>query len=172
MSPNSGAFIELKGSRNTRRCSHPRESSAPFFSALPMAFVALDQLCLQNARCRLLLDILLAKSMQGVYIGEMLPANPIRRDHSIVASRRPACALTILIGEQTVDSKTQVLLDAVLALPVPDRAALAQAVLESLSPSGEDLSDEELDNELMRRADELRADPSSALAWSEVKKLR
>lgn len=71
-----------------------------------------------------------------------------------------------------MDTKAQVLLDAVLALPAPDRAKLAQAVLDSLGSTGDDISHKELDKEFTRRSDELQADPASALPWSEVEKLR
>jgi putative addiction module component (TIGR02574 family) len=73
-----------------------------------------------------------------------------------------------------VETSAQKLLDAVLALPDTDRAKLAQAVLESLGPDSPNDSDEleEWEAELDRRGQELRTDPSTALPWSDVKKLR
>ena len=71
-----------------------------------------------------------------------------------------------------MDTTAQNLLDAVLALPETDRAKLAQAVLESLGPDSTDMSDEEFEKELEKRANDLKADPSSALPWSDVKNLR
>jgi hypothetical protein len=45
-------------------------------------------------------------------------------------------------------------------------------VLESLNSSECEVSDDELDRELARRAGDLRANLSSSIPWSEVQKLR
>ena len=67
------------------------------------------------------------------------------------------------------------LLNAALALPDVERLALAEALLSSL-PDGlaelDDLDDEAFEQELLRRGEEMKKDPSIGIPWSELKKLR
>jgi hypothetical protein len=53
--------------------------------------------------------------------------------------------------EMPMDPKYQELVDAVLALPVPERAKLAQAVLESLSPDIAGVIEQEMEENMRRR---------------------
>ena len=51
--------------------------------------------------------------------------------------------------------QTQALLEAVLALPEEERALLVEELLESLSPPGEEMTDDEFEAELNRRRQEM-----------------
>jgi putative addiction module component (TIGR02574 family) len=64
---------------------------------------------------------------------------------------------------------SQVLADA-LALSEPDRARIAQELLETLAPSDASLLDDELEEELDRRLTEFQQDPTAAIPWSELKR--
>ena len=66
--------------------------------------------------------------------------------------------------------ESQALFDAALALPEAERAILAERLLETLSPPGEELTDDELEAELDRRFEEYRRDPSVGIPWSEIKR--
>jgi putative addiction module component (TIGR02574 family) len=65
----------------------------------------------------------------------------------------------------------QTIRDAALKLPDADRAWIAEELLESLSPPGDDMTEEEWEAELDRRVEEYKTNPESALTWDEVKKL-
>jgi putative addiction module component (TIGR02574 family) len=62
------------------------------------------------------------------------------------------------------------LLESALALPESERMAIAEALFESLPGDIGDLDDDALEQELLRRSEELDKDPSSAIPWSEVKR--
>jgi putative addiction module component (TIGR02574 family) len=64
----------------------------------------------------------------------------------------------------------QVLLETVLTLSEKDRFELVEQLLESLSPPGGNMTGKEWKAELNRRWREYQADPSSAVAWEEVRK--
>ena len=64
---------------------------------------------------------------------------------------------------------SQVLSEA-LQLPEPDRALVAQQLLETLSPDSPDVLDDELEAELDRRLQEFQQDPTAAVPWSELKR--
>jgi putative addiction module component (TIGR02574 family) len=66
--------------------------------------------------------------------------------------------------------QTKALLDAALALPETERALLADELWESLSPSDEVMTDDQLYAELERRDAELEKDPSAAIPWAELEK--
>ena len=66
--------------------------------------------------------------------------------------------------------ETRSLLAAVLALPEPERALLVDQLLESLPPQPDELTDDQLEQELEDRYEEYRRDPSSAISWSEIKR--
>jgi putative addiction module component (TIGR02574 family) len=67
-------------------------------------------------------------------------------------------------------AQTKALLDAALALPEGERALLADELWESLSLSGDLMTDEQLFAELERRDAELEKDPSAAIPWAELEK--
>lgn len=71
-----------------------------------------------------------------------------------------------------MNTAVKTLLDAVLSLPEQERAVFAQAVIQSLDSNVADETDESFLDELDRRADEIRNDPTCAQPWSEVKNLR
>jgi putative addiction module component (TIGR02574 family) len=70
-----------------------------------------------------------------------------------------------------MNPQTQAILDAALALPEAERALLVERLLETLSPEGEALTDDELFAELERRREEYERDPSIGIPWEEVKRL-
>jgi putative addiction module component (TIGR02574 family) len=62
-------------------------------------------------------------------------------------------------------------LESVLALPEADRVVIAEALLSSLPEDGvQDLDDDALEQELIRRSAEIDKDPSTLIPWSEVKR--
>ncbi len=61
------------------------------------------------------------------------------------------------------------LLNMVLALPETERVTVADALLSSLPDETFDHNDDELEQELLRRSDELKDDPSASIAWSDIK---
>jgi putative addiction module component (TIGR02574 family) len=65
---------------------------------------------------------------------------------------------------------TQAIFDAALALPEAERAALAERLLESLSPEPDEISDEEWLAELQRRSADFEIGTAEAVPWSELKK--
>ena len=65
---------------------------------------------------------------------------------------------------------TKSLLESALALPESERIAIAEALLESLPGDVDQMEDDALERELLRRSEELDKDPTSAIPWSEVKK--
>jgi putative addiction module component (TIGR02574 family) len=69
---------------------------------------------------------------------------------------------------QFMDPKSQAILDAALALPEPDRIAIAQTLWETLSPAADEMTDDEFAAELDRRSEEARRDPSATVSWEEV----
>jgi putative addiction module component (TIGR02574 family) len=68
-----------------------------------------------------------------------------------------------------MDSNSRSVLEAALALPEPDRAWIARELLSTLGPDVEDLTDDELADELTRRLDEALRDPTATLPWAEVR---
>ncbi len=68
-----------------------------------------------------------------------------------------------------MNTQTQDVFYSALALSEPDRALLAEKLLESLSGNQEELSEEELAAELDRRFAEFQKDPSSGILWSDIK---
>lgn len=67
------------------------------------------------------------------------------------------------------------LLSAVLELPESDRLAIAEALLSSLPDEVTDvdsLDDAAFEQELLRRSQEMQADDSAGVSWSELKKMR
>ena len=68
-----------------------------------------------------------------------------------------------------MSSDPQAILAAALALPVPDRAMIAERLLESLPLSTDDLDDDALIAELERRRAEHERDPSVVIPWSEFR---
>ncbi len=64
---------------------------------------------------------------------------------------------------------TQAILDAALALPEAERAALAERLLESLSPEPDELGDAGWLAELERRSADFERGTAEAVSWSELK---
>ena len=65
--------------------------------------------------------------------------------------------------------QTRAVLDAALELPETDRASIALALLETLSPATDELTDDELAVELEERLAECVRDPSATVLWSELR---
>ena len=65
-------------------------------------------------------------------------------------------------------SEPQAIFDAALALPEADRALLAERLLESLSPEGDEPTDEEFAAELDRRRAEVEQGIVKPIPWSDV----
>jgi putative addiction module component (TIGR02574 family) len=61
------------------------------------------------------------------------------------------------------------LLQAALELPEPERAIIAERLLETLSPEDTDPFEDEFAIELDRRLDEAKRDPSTTLSWTELR---
>ena len=68
----------------------------------------------------------------------------------------------------TATAKT--VLESALTLPESERMAIAEALWESLPADAVDLDDDALEQELLRRSEEMDKDPSSVIPWSEVKR--
>jgi putative addiction module component (TIGR02574 family) len=68
-----------------------------------------------------------------------------------------------------MDPKTRTVLDAALALPEDDRAAIAHTLLATLAPDVEEIDDEAFLAELERRSEEARRDPSATISWEELR---
>ena len=64
---------------------------------------------------------------------------------------------------------SQVLSEA-LQLSEPDRALVAQQLLQTLSPASADVLDDEMEAELDRRLQEFQQDPTAAVPWPELKR--
>ena len=64
------------------------------------------------------------------------------------------------------------LLETVLSLPESERAAIAEALLSSLTEEPRELDDAEFAKELERRSAEMKNDPDASISWSDLKKLR
>jgi putative addiction module component (TIGR02574 family) len=71
--------------------------------------------------------------------------------------------------EVKMDTKSKSLLEAALELPESERAEIAAELLATLGPDDTLVSDEELSNELERRLEECRHEPSSTISWSLLK---
>lgn len=68
-----------------------------------------------------------------------------------------------------MESQTQTLLNAVLALPAAEQAAFVERLLESLTPDGAEVSEEEWRAELDRRHDEALRGEAGGIPWSKLK---
>jgi putative addiction module component (TIGR02574 family) len=68
-----------------------------------------------------------------------------------------------------MDPQHQALFDAALALPVAERALLAERLLESMPPEADDVTDDELAAELDRRRTEVEQGTVKPIPWSEVR---
>jgi len=64
--------------------------------------------------------------------------------------------------------QTQVIFDAVLALPEAERALLVERVLETLSEEGDEISEEVMVAELDRRRAEMADGSDPGIPWSEL----
>jgi len=64
------------------------------------------------------------------------------------------------------------LLDSVLALPEAERVAITEALLDSLTEESLDLDDRAFAEELERRSEEMKNDPTAGISWAELKKMR
>ncbi len=74
-----------------------------------------------------------------------------------------------------MSQNTAELLKGALSLPDEDRASFTEALLSSFDPQpGETdaVEDEQLLEELNRRAAELRTNPDAGVAWDAVKEMR
>jgi putative addiction module component (TIGR02574 family) len=69
-----------------------------------------------------------------------------------------------------MSEQTKSVLAAALALPEPDRAFLAERLLDSLPAEPDALSDEELERELDKRFEECERDPRVVVPWSEIQR--
>jgi hypothetical protein len=67
-----------------------------------------------------------------------------------------------------MDSKSQAVLNAALALPETDHAAIVSELLATLACDTGSTADDELD----RRLDEARNDPAATVGWAELKNER
>jgi len=76
----------------------------------------------------------------------------------------PSC----IFQEASMTTEPQAIFDAALALPEADRALLAERLLESLSPEGDELTDEEFAAELERRRAEVEQGIVKPIPWSDV----
>ena len=65
-----------------------------------------------------------------------------------------------------MDTKSKSLLEAALELPESERAEIAAELLATLGPDDTQVNDEELSNELERRLEECRREPSLTIPWS------
>jgi putative addiction module component (TIGR02574 family) len=68
-----------------------------------------------------------------------------------------------------MDEKSRQVLEAALSLPEEQRASIAGALLETLSPESDEWEDDELASELDRRLEEALGDPSSTVSWTDLK---
>jgi len=68
-----------------------------------------------------------------------------------------------------MDTKSQAVLEAALALPEAERAEIAAELLATLGDEDATLADLELATELERRLEEYRQDPSATIPWSVLK---
>ncbi len=71
-----------------------------------------------------------------------------------------------------METTRQALLEAALRLPETERVLLVNELLESLSPETEDPADDALADELNRRLEEYRRDPTAAVPWTEARRSR
>ena len=63
----------------------------------------------------------------------------------------------------------QAVMDAALALPEAERLLLVERLLESLPPEDDEATDEELSAELDRRYADYARDPSTGVAWDQLR---
>ena len=68
-----------------------------------------------------------------------------------------------------MNSQTQAVLDAALALPEAERAELVDRLLESLPPEIEGFTDDEFYAELERRSAEIEQGIVKPIPWSDVR---
>jgi putative addiction module component (TIGR02574 family) len=71
--------------------------------------------------------------------------------------------------EEPVDTRTQELFDAALALPEGERARLVERLLETLSPASPDTDEDALDAELRRRQAKVRDGTAGLIAWPDLR---
>lgn len=71
-----------------------------------------------------------------------------------------------------MNKNSQAILEAALRLPDHERESIAEKLLASLRLTTDDLSDDELVEELARRKAEHERDPNVAKPWTDVKDLR
>jgi putative addiction module component (TIGR02574 family) len=64
------------------------------------------------------------------------------------------------------------LLNTALSLSEDERFAIAEALFQSLPEDIDELDDAAFEQELLRRSEEMKKDPSSGIPWSELKKFR
>jgi putative addiction module component (TIGR02574 family) len=62
------------------------------------------------------------------------------------------------------------LLNAAMALSEDERFAIAEALFSSLPDDADALDDASFEQELLRRSEEMKNDPSICIPWSELKK--
>jgi putative addiction module component (TIGR02574 family) len=67
-----------------------------------------------------------------------------------------------------MNPETDAVFDAALALPEADRALLVEQLLESLSPDGAELTDDELSDELDLRRAEIQKGIVKPIQWSDA----
>ena len=67
-------------------------------------------------------------------------------------------------------SETQAIYQAALALPDAERLQLAERLMESLSPTEDNLGEGEFVAELDRRFAEIEKDPTSGIPWTEIER--
>jgi len=75
------------------------------------------------------------------------------------------------VGRMNMDTKSQAVLEAALALPEAERAEIAAELLATLGHEDATLADLELATELERRLEEYRQDPSATIPWSVLKEM-
>jgi putative addiction module component (TIGR02574 family) len=69
-----------------------------------------------------------------------------------------------------MNTQTQNVLDAALALSEADRMLLVERLLETLPPEQDDLTEDELFEELERRRAEVESGKAKTIPWSELRR--
>jgi putative addiction module component (TIGR02574 family) len=68
-----------------------------------------------------------------------------------------------------MDVRGEAVLAEALKLPEDVRADIAHRLLDTLAPETEGWTEEELAEELQRRLNEARSDPSTTIPWSQLR---